>query len=132
MRNVLSEIAIILQVLVAKKSQCAKKMLYQIHILDIIASNLILQNAYIANTLVNFWGLSHIFYEINLLLKYQNGEFKCFWTNWDSFLRKVDDILKLHILLIDTLLKVRWAINKVIIRQEHSKRHLTKSTLFDI
>ncbi len=78
LRNALREIAIIFQALVARKLKYAREMLCQIHILDITIANLILQNAYITNALVNLQGLSHTFYEMNLLLKYQNGEFILF------------------------------------------------------
>lgn len=59
-------------------------MLHQIHILDITAANLVLQNAYLANVLVNFQGLSHTFYEIDLLLEHQKGKLKHFLANRSS------------------------------------------------
>lgn len=53
-------------------------MLRQIHIFDTTAANPVLQNAYIANALVNLRGLPFTFYEMDLLLERQNGEFKRF------------------------------------------------------
>lgn len=53
-------------------------MLRQMHILDKAATDPILQEAYIANALVNPRGLPFTFYEMDLLLEHQNGEFKRF------------------------------------------------------
>lgn len=53
-------------------------MLRQMHIFDRNAVNFELWNAYIANALINMWGLPFTFYEINLLLEHQNGKFKEF------------------------------------------------------
>lgn len=46
------------------------------HIFDTKAIDLVLQNVYLANALINFKGQLRTFYEINLLLEYQNREFK--------------------------------------------------------
>lgn len=51
------KVTIILQALSAKKPKYAWEMLYQIYIFDINAANPVLQNTYIANALVNLWGL---------------------------------------------------------------------------
>ena len=53
-------------------------MLRQLHIFDTKASDPQLQDAYLANELVNPCELPHTFYEIDLLLEHQNGEFKRF------------------------------------------------------
>lgn len=72
------EVAIIFQVLGVKKPKYAKAILQQLHVFDTKASDPQLQEAYLANMLVNSRGLPHTFYEIDLLLEHQNGEFKRF------------------------------------------------------
>ena len=47
------EICIIIQVLVIQKLKYARKMLRQLHIFNTKVADLILQKAYLANTLVN-------------------------------------------------------------------------------
>ena len=84
------EVTIILQAPSAKKPKYAREMLYQMHILDTKAADLALQNAYISNALVNLQGLPFIFYEMDLLLEYQNGEFKHFRADCGSSLQKID------------------------------------------
>lgn len=41
-------------------------------------------------------------------------------------------MFQLHVLSVNTLTKIRRFINKIIIEQEYSLRHLTKNALFDI
>lgn len=132
MRSALQEVAIILQAAAAKKPKYAREIFCQIYILDTTTTNLILQNVYITNALVNLQSLSYTIYQMDLLLEHQNSKFKCFQANWGSFLQESNDMFKLYALLVDALSKVRRAINKVIIRQKRSARHLTKDTLFDI
>lgn len=76
--HIIRELCIIFQAPVVLKLKYTKAMLRQIHIINIITANLILPEAYLANILVNPRGMSHIFYEIDLLLKYQNRKFKQF------------------------------------------------------
>ena len=132
LRNALREIAIILQAPAAKKPKYAREMLRQIHILDTTAADPVLQNAYLANALVNLQGLPHTFYEMDLLLEHQNGEFKRFRADQDSSLQETDNMFKLHALSVNALSKVRQVMNKVIIRRERSGRHPTKDASFDI
>lgn len=102
------------------------------HIWDTSAADSTLQNAYIANALVNLRGLPFTFYEMDLLFKHQNGEFKWFRSDRGSSLQKTDEMLKLHFLTVSTLIKVRQAMNRVIVGREQKKRHLTKNASFDI
>lgn len=62
-----------------------------------------------------------IFYEIDLLLEYQNRESKHFWLNQDSFLQEFNKLFWLWVVM-----------NRVIIGTKYSGRHPTKNTLFDI
>lgn len=47
-------------------------------------------------------------------------------------MRETDEMFKLHLLSVDTLSKVRQAINKVIIGREQLEKHLIKDLSFDI
>lgn len=76
--HAMREVAVILQASTANKPKYARAMLRQLHIFDTKASDPQLQEAYLANVLVNPRGLPHTFYEIDLLLEHQNGEFKRF------------------------------------------------------
>lgn len=91
-----------------------------------------LQKVYNANILVNLQDLSFTFYKIDLLLKYQNREFKHFQTNRRSFLQQIDKIFQLNALLFNTLFKTRQVINKIIIKRERSRRHPTKNAWLHI
>ena len=115
LRSVMQEVTIILQAPSAKKSKYAKEMFCQIYILNTTTADTILQEAYIANALVNPWGLPYTFYEMDLLLEHQNGEIKCFQADRVSSLQETDKMFRLHALSINTLLKVRGIMNKVII-----------------
>ena len=132
LRNAMREIAIILQAPSTKKPKYAREMLRQVHILDTSAADSTLQNAYIANALVNPRGLPFTFYEIDLLLEHQNGEFKRFRSDRGSSLQETDEMLKLHSLTVSTLIKVRQAMNRVIVGREQKGRHPTKDASFDI
>lgn len=107
-------------------------MLRQLHVFDTKAADPILQEVYLANALVNPRGLEHIFYEINLLLEYRNGEFKRFQNNRGSSLQESDEIFRLHTLLVDALRKVRLSLNKNVVSQHQSGYHPTKDASFDI
>lgn len=63
------------------------------HIFDTKELDLVLQKAYLANTLINAKGQPRTFYKIDLLLKYQNREFKQFPIDCKSFLQENKDIL---------------------------------------
>lgn len=62
-------------------------MLRQLHIIDTKAADPQLQEAYLANALINPRGLSYTFYEMDLLLEHQNGEFKRFRADRGSSLQ---------------------------------------------
>ena len=66
----LREICIILQLPVLSKPKYARAILKQVHIFNIKAAHLVLQEAYIANALVNHKGRPGTFYEIDLFLEY--------------------------------------------------------------
>ena len=53
----------------------------QLHIFDTKAADPVLQKAYLVNLLHNLKGQPRIFYEIELFLEHQNGEFKQFQTD---------------------------------------------------
>ena len=72
------EVTVILQAPSARKLKYAREMLRQLHIIDTKAADPILQEAYLANALVNLRGLPHTFYEMDLLIEHQNGKFKRF------------------------------------------------------
>lgn len=91
-----------------------------------------LRNAYIANALVNIRGLPFTFYEIDLLLEHQNGEFKRFRSDRGSSLQETDEMFKQHALSVDALTKIRRLMNRIITGRERSGRHLTKDASFDI
>lgn len=112
----MQEVCIILQEPIANKPKYARKMLRQLHIIDTNASDLILQKAFLANALVNLQGQKDSFYEIDLLLEHQNGEFKRFRSDRGSSLQETDQMFKLHSLSVDALAKVRCVINRVVIR----------------
>lgn len=76
--------------------------------------------------------LLFIFYKINLLLKYQNKEFKSFWADKGLFLQEIDEIFQLYVLSINALFKIRQFINKIIIKSKHSTRHPINNTSFEI
>lgn len=126
------ELTIILQAPSARKPKYARKMLRQMHILDTNAADPILWQTYIANVLVNPRGLPLMFYEIDLLLEHQNGEFKQFRSDRRSSLQETDEMFKFCTLSVDALIKIRAEMNKVIIDREQTGRHPTKNILFDI
>ncbi|MCJ1348014.1 hypothetical protein MMC31_006244 [Peltigera leucophlebia] len=95
-------------------------MLRQLHIFDTNAADPQLQEAYLANALVNLRGLPHTFYEINLLLEHQNGEFKRFRTDRGSSLQETDQMFKQHALSLDTLRKVRLGMNKIFVGRDRT------------
>ena len=132
LRDAVRKITIILQALSARNPKYAWKMLHQMHILDINAANSELRNTYIANALVNIQSLPFTFYEMDLLLEHQNGEFKQFRSYWGLFLEETDEMFKQHALSVDALIKIWKHISRVIAGRERSRRHLTKNVLFHI
>lgn len=78
LRHALRKLCIILQAPVAREPKYARAMLRQVHIFDTKAADPILQEAYLANALVNPRGERRTFYEMDLLLEHRNGEFKRF------------------------------------------------------
>ena len=107
-------------------------MLRQVHIIDTTAADPILQEAYLANALVNPRGLPQTFYEMDLLLEHQNGEFKRFCADRGSSLQESDEMFCLHALSVDALRKVRLSINRVVVGRQRAGRHPQKDTSFDI
>lgn len=93
-------------------------MLRQLHIIDIKAADPLLQEAYLANALVNLQGLPHTFYKMDLLLEHQNGEFKRFRSDRGSSLQETDQMFRLYALSVDALRKVRFAMNKNIVGRD--------------
>lgn len=76
LKYIIWEICIIFQSLIVKKPKYVNAILKQIHIINIKATDSIFQGVYLANILVNSWGLLQTFYKMDLLLEYQNKEFK--------------------------------------------------------
>lgn len=95
-------------------------MLRQLHIIDTKAADPLLQEAYLANALVNLRGLPHTFYEMDLLLEHQNGECKRFRSDRGSLLQETDPMFRLHALSVDALRKVRFAMNKNIVGRDRT------------
>lgn len=86
------EVGVILQALAVSKPKYARTMLRQLHIFDNQVADPILQEAYLANALINLRGESQTFYEMDLLLEYQNGKFKRFRADCGSFLQESNEI----------------------------------------
>lgn len=122
----------ILQASSANKPKYACKMLQQLHIFDICAADLVLQETYLANSLVNPRGLFSNFYKMNLLLEYQNSEFKRFRANYGSSLQESDKLFQLHALLVDCLQKLQHSMNKIITGRKRKEHHPKKNLSFDI
>lgn len=87
---------------------------------------------YLANALVNPRGKPQSFYEIDLLLEYQNGEFKRFYTDHGLSLQESNKMFRFHTLLVDILRKVRSSINRIIIGKEKNGFCPQKNFLFHI
>lgn len=68
LQDVLWEICLIFQAPSANKPKYARETLHQLHVVDTPAADMILQKAYLANTLVNPQSKSKYFYEMDLLL----------------------------------------------------------------
>lgn len=132
LKHAMREICIILQAPAARKPKYAREMLRQVHVFDTKAADPILQEAYLANALVNPRGLGHTFYEMDLLLEHQNGEFKRFRNDRGSSLQESDEMFRLHALSVDALQKVRLSLNKNVVGQHRSGYHPTKDASFDI
>lgn len=120
LRHALKEVTVIFQTPSARKPNYAKEMLRQLHIIDTKAADLLLQEAYLANALVNLRELPHTFYEMDLLLEHQNGEFKRFRSDRGLFLQKTDQMFRLHALSVDALRKVRFTMNKNIVGRDRT------------
>ncbi|MCJ1464922.1 hypothetical protein MMC07_003537 [Pseudocyphellaria aurata] len=87
LRVAMQEVCIIIQAPAAGKPKYAKEMLQQLHILDSRAADPVLRDVYLANAIVNPRGLPNTFYEMDLLLEHQNGEFKKFRVDRGSSLK---------------------------------------------
>lgn len=132
LKYALRKVCIIFQSPVVGKPKYARMMLKQLHIFNTKAADPVLQEAYLANSLVNPKGQSRTFYEMNLLLEHPNGEFKRFQTDRRSSLQETNDMFRLHALLVDTLRKVKSSINRIIIGRERDGYHPQKDSSFDI
>lgn len=132
LKHAMREVCIILQAPAALKPKYARAMLRQVHIFDKKVADPILQEAYLANALINPRGKPQSFYEIDLLLEYQNREFKRFCTDCGSSLQENDEIFWLHDLLVDVLRKVRSSMNRIIIGKEKDVFCPQKDASFDI
>lgn len=130
LKHTLREFCIILQLLVLSKPKYAKAILRQVHIFDTKSANLVLQEAYLGNGLVNFKGQPGIFYEINLLLEHQNGEFEHFQSNRGLSLWENNKIFRLYALSVDMLKKIRSSMNQIIIDQERDDCYPQKDSSF--
>lgn len=100
-----------------------------LHIFDTEAADPQLQEAYLANALVNLRGLPHTFYEIDLLLEHQNGEFKRFRTDRGSSLQETDQMFQQHALSVDALRKVRLGMNRILVGLDRSGKSAIYSLL---
>ncbi len=70
LQNVFWKVCIIMQDRASQKLRYFCESFQQLHIIDKAAADLVLQETYLANTLVNSQSLLHTFYEIDLLLEY--------------------------------------------------------------
>lgn len=129
LRNAIREVCVILQAPAAAQPKYARTMLRQLHIFDTKASDLLLQETYLANALVNLCRLPHTFYELDLLLEHQNGGFKRFRTDRGSSLQESDKMFRLHALSVDYLQRVRLAMNGVIIRRDRTDNPLNPTII---
>lgn len=102
------------------------------HIIDTKSADPILQETYLTNALVNPRGLPYIFYEMDLLLEYQNGEFKRFCVDRGLLLQETDEMFRLHALSVDALCKVRLSLNRIVVKWQKCGNYLIKSALFNI
>lgn len=102
LKHVMREIFIILWAPAASKPKYAKAILRQVYIFDTKAADPSFQEAYLANAIVNPRGKSQSFYEMDLSLEHQNGEFKRFRTDYGSFFQESEKMFWLHTLLLDT------------------------------
>lgn len=93
-------------------------MLRQLYIIDTVAADPILQQAYLANALVSPQGFASSYYEMDLLLEHQNGAFKRFRSDRGSSLQDTDQTFRQHALSVDALTKVRRVMNRLIIGRE--------------
>ncbi|MCJ1471087.1 hypothetical protein MMC07_009735 [Pseudocyphellaria aurata] len=114
------------------KTKYAKALLRQIHIIDTDATHPDLKEAYLTNALVNLRGLPDTFDEMDLLLEYQNDEFKQFRADRGSSLQETDVMFRQHALTAKSLQKMRSAVNKTIVGRRRDGQHPEKDAGFDI
>lgn len=76
LKYALRKVYIIFQFPVVEKPKYVRAILRQVYIFDTMAIDPVLQESYLANLFINPRGQARIFYEMNLLLKHQNKEFK--------------------------------------------------------
>ena len=99
-RHALREVCLIHQAPSANKPKYAREMLWQLYIFDICTADPVLQEAYLANSLVNPRGLPSTFYKMDLLLEYQYSKFKRFRANRSFSFQESDKLFWLHTLLV--------------------------------
>ncbi|MCJ1346490.1 hypothetical protein MMC31_004707 [Peltigera leucophlebia] len=132
LRHAMRDVAIILQTPSSGQPKYAREILRQLHVFDTTSADEVLQETYLANALVNPRGLPHTFYEMDLLLKHQNGEFKRFKADRGSSLQETDVMFRLHALSVDPLRQIRRIMNKIVIGRERKGNHTEKDSSFDI
>ncbi|MCJ1465963.1 hypothetical protein MMC07_004582 [Pseudocyphellaria aurata] len=132
LRTAIREVCIVMPAPSASKPKYAKALLRQVHIIETTAADPTLQEAYLANTLVNLRGLPHTFYEMDLLLEHQNGEFKQFRMDRGSSLQESDDLFRQHALTAKSLQTMRLSSNKTLVGRHRDGRHPAKDAGFDI
>lgn len=93
------------------------------HISDTKAAHPVLHKAYLVNVLINSKSSTGTFYKIDLLLEYQNVEFKRFSLDYNFFLYGSNEMFWLQALLVDILRKIRFLMNWIIISQERNSYH---------
>lgn len=111
LKYALREVCIIFQSPVVGKLKYIKIILKQVYSFDTKTADSVPQEAYLANAFVNPKGQPRTFYEMNLLLEYQNGEFKWFQIDYELSLQENDNMFRLHALLVDIFRKIKSLIN---------------------
>lgn len=107
LRHVMREVCIILQASSASKLNYSRKMIRQVYIFDTKVADHILWKAYLTNFLVNSQGLYNFFYETDLLLEYQNSNFKQFCNDRWFLLQESDETFSLYTFIVDIVKKIK-------------------------
>ncbi len=107
LQNTLQKVNIIMQVSVGQNPRYFHELLWQLYVIDTTATDSILPEADLTNTLVNQRSLSYKFYKMDLSLKNRNDGLKRFQSNPELFLQETDQMFGLHTLSVDTFAKIR-------------------------